>query len=40
MSRNPINRVVANLLKTNPKEVHGTSLLSSTLHETIFGFPI
>ena len=25
MSRNPINRVVANLLKTNPKEVHGTS---------------
>ena len=25
MSRNPINRVVANLLKTNPKEVYGTS---------------
>ena len=25
MNRNPINRVVANLLKTNPKEVHGTS---------------
>lgn len=25
MSRNPINRVVSNLLKTNPKEVHGTS---------------
>ena len=25
MSSNPINRVVANLLKTNPKEVHGTS---------------
>lgn len=25
MSRNTINRVVANLLKTNPKEVHGTS---------------
>lgn len=25
MSKNPINRVVANLIKANPKDVHGTS---------------
>lgn len=25
MSRNPINRVIANLIKANPKDVHGTS---------------
>lgn len=25
MSRNPIDRVIANLIKTNPKDVHGTS---------------
>lgn len=32
MSRNPINRVIANLIKANPKDVHGTSNSSFAFH--------